>query len=135
MLRFQCISIDDIVPVLVLKCLTFVTDMSAAPGQSVGHKMWPHLLLSVLKELPQDPAAVSCGPSAAGRTRRPVLQHPRTAVSTQTCPCAYSSVKVTITHPYVFTWSCKNNNGSIIFLLKDSRYGCRLDLDVNVNYR
>lgn len=42
---------------------------------------------------------------------------------------------VTITHPYVFTWSCKNNSGSIIFLLKDSRHGCRLDLDVNVNYR
>lgn len=87
---FNPTSIDDIV--LGYKCLTFVTDMSAAPGQSVGHKMWPHLLLSVLKELPQDPAAVSCGPSAAGRTRRPVIQHPRTAVSTQTCPCAYSSV-------------------------------------------
>lgn len=63
---FNPTSIDDIV--LGYKCLTFVTDMSAAPGQSIGHKMWPHLLLSVLKELPQDPAAVSRGPSAAGRT-------------------------------------------------------------------
>ena len=68
---------------LINSCLT---DLSAAIGQSIGHKMWPHLLLKVLKELPQDPAPVSGGPTAAGRARRPVVQHTGAPVSVQPTP-------------------------------------------------